>query len=214
MISAAGCERISSHRVEAIAADAHMARRSNGRPLLAGENIRAGTGIETGADGRADLQVFPNMLLRLEENGGLEIADLKFSVDGNETSGGVRERDALVRLGRGKLVARLEQHGYNTTRLTLDTSRGQIRVDGDALFELDEQPGVTKAVCVSGQLDIIAAAADHISTISPGEAMRMDSTGSHHFGLPPEERALAEERCAKVELALKYEANAQIEARR
>lgn len=214
ILSAASCEQISSHRLEAITADARNARREGDGPLLAGETVAAGTTIETAASGRADLLLLPNMLLRLDENAAAQIRELTVRVDGNETSGGIRARAAGVRLDRGRFTARLGQHGYNTALLTFQTGRGEIRADGNALIEITETREMTSAICVRGHFDASPLAADHVSTVWPGEALRMERGGARHVTLGASERAEAEARCSRVEAALAFETSAQLEARR
>jgi hypothetical protein len=213
-IAATGCERISSHWVEAIVVDSKDAQRNGRDRLLAGEDVGRGSSIQTAASGRADLMLLPNMLLRLERNSDLEIYDLTFSVDGNETNGGVRERAATLRVRRGRLIARLEQHGYNTTSLTFNTARAEIRAKSNSLFEIAENSADTTALCIRGHVDIIPVAAHHVSTLWPGEIMRIEHGGSRHVALDPAEGANSEQRCAAAEVALEYEASAQREARR
>lgn len=209
-----GCDRISSHRVEAIVTDTKEARREGGKTLLAGETIAGGTNVQTGSDGRADLMLMPNMLLRLEEDGELQVSDLKFSADGNETAGGVRERSAVLRLSGGRLISRLEQHGYNTTSLAIQTSRAEVRADADALFEIAQQPQATSVTCVRGLLGVAPASAGRAKTVWPGETMLVDDAGLHRITLAAADRTKVEARCGPVEAALQLEAAAQMEARR
>lgn len=209
-----GCERISSHRVEAIAADTKEARRDDGEILLAGETVAAGKRIQTAGDGHADFVLMPNMLLRLENDGELQISDLKFSADGNETAGGVRERSAALRLSRGYLISRVEQHGYNTTSLAVQTSRAQIRAEGDALFEIAQQPQATSVTCIRGHVGVAPDPAGHGKTVWPGETMLVNESGMHRITLASAGRAAVEARCGPAEAALQLEAAAQMEARR
>jgi hypothetical protein len=211
---AIGCGRVSSQRVQAIVTDAKDASLNSNEILLAGEKISSGTSLQTGGGGHADLMLLPNMLLRLGGNGDLRVANLKFSVDGNETAGGVRERAAAVALVRGGVIARAEQHGYNTAELVFQTARARIRAEASALFEIAEQPDATSATCVRGHLEITRPSADHVSTVLPGEIMLIDNAGSRHLTLDATKRQEAEARCSKAEASLVYEATAQIEARR
>jgi hypothetical protein len=213
-ISAGSCERVSSHHVEAIATDTRNARLNGAAPVLAGDKMVRGATLSTGAGGYADLMLLPNILLRLEENSELRITDLKFSADGNETAGGVRERVAAVQLVRGRVIARLENHGYSTTSFAFQTTRGQTRAEADALFEITERPEASSATCIRGYLDIAPASGERVSTLGPGETMRMDDAGSRHFELSPAQRASTEARCAHAEAALQYETTAQMETRR
>jgi FecR protein len=209
-----GCERISSHRLEAVVTDAKNARRNGSDTLLAGEKIAGGTDVQTAANGRADLMLLPNMLLRLQENSELRITGLKFSADGNETTGGVRERAAVVRLSRGQVIGRLEQHGYNTASLAFETSRAQIRAQTDALFEVNEQPDASSATCLRGYVGVALPSDKHVHTVWAGETMVMEGAGFRRITLAPPERAAAEAHCGSAEAALQLEAAAQMEARR
>jgi hypothetical protein len=210
----AACERISSSRIEAIAIDSHDAGASGGRALLAGENIPAGSVVSTGPEGRAALMLLPNMLVRLDRSSEIQIEALKFAADGNETEGGVRERTAAVRIRRGHIVGRVEQHGYNVAGLTIQSSRAEMHSDGNALFEVTDEQAKTIANCVRGHLDVFPFGADHVSTLWPGETMRIDSAGSHHEALTAAERTDAEKRCEQAETALLLGAAGQMEARR
>lgn len=214
VFSGSGCERISSYRAEAVVTDAKNARRNGGDTLLAGETIAAGTSVQTGSDGHADLILMPNMLLRLERNSELRVSDLKFTADGNETAGGVRERAAAVQLSRGQVIGRLELHGYNTASLAFETSRAHIRVDADALFEVNEQPDASSATCLRGYVGVALSSEQHLHTVWPGETMLMEGAGFRRVALTPLERAAAEAHCGSAEAALQLEAAAQMEARR
>lgn len=213
-LSGIGCERITSRRVEAIAADAKDAQRGGGESLLAGDTIPAGTSVRTPAHGRADLILLPNMLTRLEEKSEMRIVELEFAADGNETSGGVRERAARVQLREGRAVVSVEQHGYNTASLGFETSRGNFHADGDALFLIEEQKDFSSAVCLRGHVDAVPRSTDRVKTAWPGEIVRLDAAGVHHFALNPAERERFDADCAKAQAALALETTAQMEARR
>jgi len=210
----AACGRITSSRMEAIVLDAHGAELDSKRLLFAGENIPSRSVVSTSLAGSAALMLLPNMLLRLGGSAEMEIDALTFAVDGNETDGGVRQRAATVQLRRGHIVARVEQHGYNNASLTLRTQRAEMRSDAGALFEITEDSVATIATCVRGHLDMFPFGADHVSTIWPGETMRVDSAGSHHEPLTAAEREQSEKRCAQAEGVLLLAATAQFEARR
>lgn len=213
-MSTGACEKISSHRVEAIVSDTKNARRDGRETLLAGENIAAGTSIQTAAGGHADLALLPNLLVRLQEEGEMRIADLKFCADGNETSGGVRERAARVELVRGAAVARVEQHGYNTANLTLQTTRAKVQASGGSLFQISVRPEATTVTSVRGPLDIFSVSSDRIKTLWPGQTMVIDDAGLHRITLAAAEQDEVQSRCLRAETSLQFEAAEQMEARR
>lgn len=211
-MSMGACEKISSHRVEAIVSDTKNARRDGSETLLAGETIAAGTTIQTAADGHADLALLPNLLVRLQEDSELRIINLKFSADGNETSGGVRERAALVNLVRGTAIARVEQHGYNTATLTFQTGRAKVHASGQSLFQISVRPDDTSATSIHGPLDVTYASFDQTKTLWPGQTMVIDDAGIHRIALA--KAAEVRSRCDRAGTSLQFEAAAQMEARR
>ena len=123
--------------------------------------------LETPGRSRASIALLPNLLIRLDRDGRLEILGLAITKDGNETGAAIRGRYANVKLFKGRMFAS-HVWGEARAKFSVMTAHGELVTTSNALFCLEASEQKTRVTCVSGSVGFRARAGEADTQIPAG----------------------------------------------
>lgn len=101
----------------------------------AGYRIKAGGGLRTTGNSRAELLLSPGTYLRVAENSDIEVMDTTY-------------RDMRFRVVRGTVIIESASFNPKIHSLTLSTPSGELQIGTRGLYRLDVVPGQETAVSI------------------------------------------------------------------
>src|SRR5215468_4134828 len=81
------------------------AERNDFQPVTSKSKIHVSDIVRTSDGASINLALIPGAFVQLSENSEIKIEELRLTKDGNETSGGMLDRRASIRLNRGRIVS-------------------------------------------------------------------------------------------------------------
>ena len=133
------------------------AERNDLQPVTSKSKIHAGDVVRTLDGGSINLALIPGAFVQLSGNSEIKIEDLRLTKDGNETTGGMLDRRAWIRLNRGRIVSLFSQSDKNASEFRVTTGQVTLRPDSDCLFSVWTDGTTTRATCGRGE---VSASAD------------------------------------------------------
>jgi hypothetical protein len=119
--------------------------------------IQAGDIVRTSDGASINLALIPGAFVQVSGNSEIKIEDLRLTKDGNETTGGMLDRRAWIRLNRGRIVSLFSQSDKNASEFRVTTGQVTLRPDSDCLFSVWTDGTTTRATCGRGE---VSASAD------------------------------------------------------
>ncbi len=133
------------------------AERNDLQPVTSKSKIHAGDIVRTLDGASINLALIPGAFVQLSGNSEIKIEDLRLTKDGNETTGGMLDRRAWIRLNRGRIVSLFSQSDKNASEFRVTTGQVTLRPDSDCLFSVWTDGTTTRATCGRGE---VSASAD------------------------------------------------------
>jgi hypothetical protein len=133
------------------------AERNDLQPVTSKSKIHVGDVVRTSDGASINLALIPGAFVQLSGNSEIKIEDLRLTKDGNETTGGMLDRRAWIRLNRGRIVSLFSQSDKNASEFRVTTGQVTLRPDSDCLFSVWTDGTTTRATCGRGE---VSASAD------------------------------------------------------
>src|SRR5207244_10730333 len=110
------------------------AERNDFQPVTSKSKIRVGDIVRTSDGASINLALIPGAFVQLSENSEIKIEELRLTKDGNETSGGMLDRRAWIRLNRGRIVSLFSQSAKNASKFGITAGQVKLKPDSDCMF--------------------------------------------------------------------------------
>ena len=133
------------------------AERNDLQPVTSKSKIHVGDVVRTSDGASINLALIPGAFVQLSGNSEIKIEDLRLTKDGNETTGGMLDRRAWIRLNRGRIVSLFSQSDKNASEFRVTTGQVTLKPDSDCLFSVWTDGTTTRATCGRGE---VSASAD------------------------------------------------------
>lgn len=151
-----GCQRIETHRVQAevLATTGQCFLAGSNRPLVEGDAIGRGHGLQTAASSAASVMLLPDAFAELKANTAIEIKDLSMQIDGNETADGIEAHHVAVALKTGTATFWLHRKGVSHSEFLIETPHALIRATDDTLLRVEVGADSSRVICVQGAAEV------------------------------------------------------------
>ena len=134
------------------------AERNDFQPVTSKSKIYVGDIVRTSAGASINLALIPGAFVQLAENSEIKIEELRLTKDGNETSGGMLDRRAWIRLNRGRIVCSFNQSDKTASDFGITTGQITLRPASDCLFSIWTDGTTSRATCERGEVIAVADA--------------------------------------------------------
>ena len=134
------------------------AERNDFQPVTSKSKIRVGDIVRTSDGASINLALIPGAFVQLSENSEIKIEELRLTKDGNETSGGMLDRRAWIRLNRGRIVNLFSQSNESASEFGVTTGQVTLRPDSDCLFSTWTDGTTSRVACGRGEVSAITDA--------------------------------------------------------
>jgi len=128
------------------------AERNQFQPVTSSSKIRGGDIVRTSDGAAINLVLVPGAFVQVSGNSEIKIEELSLTKDGNETTGGVLDRSARVRLSRGRMSVLFSRSDTGGSQFALITKQTIISPDSDCLFSVWTDGSITRSTCARGEL--------------------------------------------------------------
>jgi FecR protein len=128
------------------------AERNDLQPVTSKSKIHAGDIVRTSDGASINLALIPGAFVQLSGNCEIKIEDLRLTKDGNETTGGMLDRRAWIRLNRGRIVSLFSQSDKNASEFSVTTGQVMLRPDSDCLFSVWTDGTTSRVTCGRGEV--------------------------------------------------------------
>jgi hypothetical protein len=128
------------------------AERNQFQPVTPTSKIQSGDTVRTSADAAINLGLVPGAFVQLSGNSEIKIEELRLTKDGNETAGGMLDRQARIRLNRGKMSILFSRPDRSASHLAVTTSQSTMTPDSDCLFSVWTDGTTTRVTCGRGEV--------------------------------------------------------------
>ena len=128
------------------------AEQNHFQPVTLKSKIHDGDTVRLSEGASVNLVFIPAVVAQLSGNSEIKIDELKITKDGNETSGGMRDRKARIRLNRGRLIVLFRQTDRSETRFMVNAGRVTINPDSDCLFSIWTDGTKTRVTCAEERI--------------------------------------------------------------
>jgi hypothetical protein len=128
------------------------AERNDLQPVTSKSKIHAGDIVRTSDGASINLALIPGAFVQLSGNSEIKIEDLRLTKDGNETTGGMLDRRAWIRLNRGRIVSLFSQSDKNASEFSVTTGQVMLRPDSDCLFSVWTDGTTSRVTCGRGEV--------------------------------------------------------------
>src|SRR5437660_5212137 len=129
-----------------------QAGRNRFQPVTPSSKIRDGDVVRTSDGAAINLVLVPGAFVQVSGNSEIKIEELSLTKDGNETTGGVLDRSARVRLSRGRVSVLFSRSDPSGSHCTLATKQMIISSDSDCLFSVWTDGSLIRVACALGEL--------------------------------------------------------------
>lgn len=161
-LAANGCSKVISRATAAAVFSVEgrvvfgNAERNDFQPATVKSRIHSGDTVQSSDGASIDLALIPAALARLSGDSEIKIDELSITKDGNETSGGMRDRTARIRLSRGRVVVLFIPTDRSASQFAVTTGQLTIKPDSDCLFCVWTDGKTTRLTCAKGKLNASA----------------------------------------------------------
>ena len=142
------------------------AERNDFQPATVKSRIHSGDTVQSSDGASIDLALIPPALARLSGDAEIKIDEFSITKDGNQTSGGMRDRTARIRLSRGRVAVLFIPTDRSASQFAVTTGQLTITPDSECLFCVWTDGKTTRLTCAKGK--ITASADAHPVTIAAG----------------------------------------------
>jgi hypothetical protein len=167
-----GITRATAARVLFVKGDVFFGRTNQNhiRPITPESKIRGGDIVRTSDGATVNLVLVPGVFIQLSGSCEINIEELSLTKDGNDTTGGMRDRRTRVRLNRGRVSILFSRSHTSGSHFTLATNQTMISPDSDCLFSVWTDGSTTRVTCAGGE----------VSAVGDGSTLVRIGTGYFH----------------------------------
>ena len=133
------------------------AERNDFQPVTSKSKIRVGDIVRTSDGASINLALIPGAFVQLSGNSEIKIEKLTLTKDGNDTAEHILDREAWIRLNRGRIVCSFSQSDKTASEFGITTGQITLRPDSDCLFSVWTDGTTSRATCGRGE---VSASAD------------------------------------------------------
>ena len=126
------------------------------QPVAVNSRIHSGDTVQSPGGALIDLALIPAALARLSGDSEIKIDELSITKDGNETTGGMRDRTARIRLNRGRVVLLFIPTDGSASQFAVTAGRLTVKPDSDCLFCVWTDGKTTRLTCAKGKVNASA----------------------------------------------------------
>src|SRR5438128_7258474 len=123
------------------------AERNQFQPVTLKSRIHDGNTVRSTDSASINLALMPGALAQLSGDSEIKIETLRITKDGNETAGGMRDRNARIRLNRGKIIVLFSPSDNSASQFTIKAREITIKPDSDCLFCVRTEGTTTRVTC-------------------------------------------------------------------
>ena len=134
------------------------AERNDLQPVTLKSRIHSGDTVRSLDGASIDFALIPAALAQLTGDSEIKIDELSITKDGNQTSGGMRDRTARIRLSRGKVIVLFTPSDQSASQFAVTTGQLTIKPDSDCLFCVWTDGKTTRVTCAKGHVNAPADA--------------------------------------------------------
>jgi len=138
--------------------------RANLEPVAAKSRIHQGDIVRSSEGASLDVQLVPGALARLSADSEMTIEELQVVKNGNDTSDGMRNRSARVRLNRGKILILFSRSSTGGLQVAVSTNQVTASPDSDCLFSVWSNGARTRVTCARDKVSASDGAQRHVVT--------------------------------------------------
>src|SRR5437870_7284012 len=110
------------------------AERNQFQPVTLKSRIHDGNTVRSTDGASINLALMPGALAQLLGDSEIKIETLRITKDGNETAGGMRDRNARIRLIRGKIIVLFNPSDSSPSQFAITAHQVTVRPNSDCLF--------------------------------------------------------------------------------
>jgi len=125
----------------------------NFQPVTLKSRIHGGDTVRSSHGASINLALIPAAFAQLTGDSEITIDELTITKDGNQTAGGMRARNARIRLDRGKVIVLFTPSDNTTSQFAVTTAQLTIKPDSDCLFSVWTDGKTTRVTCTKGKLN-------------------------------------------------------------
>jgi hypothetical protein len=180
------------------------AERNRFEPVTTKTRIRGGDTVRSMEGASVDLLLFPGALAQLTGDSEIKIEQLTMVKDGNETSDGLRDRSARIRLQRGKIVVLFKDGGDTTpSQLVITTPDLTVTPNSGSLFAVWTDGTKARVTCAKKTV-VASAGAQPAITASAGYFLRWPASNTKPL-------AAADDPSAQIDVSQSLQAGEQLQ---
>jgi hypothetical protein len=180
------------------------AERNRFEPVTTKSLIRGGDTVRSMEGASVDLLLIPGALARVPGNSEIKIEQLTMVKDGNETSDGLRDRSARIRLQGGKIIVLFYGGDRPPSRFAVTTRDLTITGDSGSLFAVWTDGTKARVSCVRKNV-VASAGAQPAITASAGYFLRWPASNTKPL-------ATADDASAQIDVNDSLQAGEQLES--
>ena len=115
--------------------------------------VQVGDIVRTSEGASINMMLIPGVFVQVSGNSEIKLEHLTVTKDGNETTGGMLDRRAFVRLNRGTIVSLFSQSARNATEFGIVAGQVTLKPDSNCLFSVWTDGTTTRATCGRGEVN-------------------------------------------------------------
>ena len=144
-------------------------------PVTLKSRIHDGDTVRSANGASLDLTLIPGTLVRLSGDSEIRIEQLSITKDGNDTGLDMRDRNARILLGRGKIFVLFSPSETSASQVVIKAGPLMITPDSDCLFCVGTDGTTTRVTCSKGIINASAEAPSPV-TIAAGYFQQWPTT--------------------------------------
>ncbi len=164
------------------------AEQNDFQPVTLKSQIHDGNTVRTPEGASIDLALVPAALAQVSANSEIKIEELRITKDGNQSDGGMRDRNARIRLSQGKITVLFSQSDKSASQFSISSRQVTISGDSDCLFRIQTDDTTTRVTCGRGKIYASVGAQPPV-TIGAGYFQQWPSTRSEPVAAADDETA-------------------------
>ena len=143
------------------------AEQNDFEPVTPKSRIHDGDTVRSAEGASIDLALIPGCFAQLSGNSEIKIEELRIVKDGNETTDGILDRSARIRLVRGRVIVLFTPSDESDSQFAISVRQLTIKPDSDCLLSIQTDGTTTRVTCAKGTVNV-SAEAQPTMTISAG----------------------------------------------
>jgi hypothetical protein len=180
------------------------AERNRFEPVTTKSLVREGDTVRSMEGASVDLLLFPGAFAQLAGNSEIKIEQLTIVKDGNESSDGLRDRSARIRLQRGKIIALFNASDTTPSRLAITTRDLTATPNSDSLFAVWTDGTKSRVTCAKENV-VASADGQPAITASAGYFLRWPASNAKPL-------AAADDASAQIDVSESLQAGKQLQS--